>query len=198
MPGIKITLVAFDSRSAQVAQDGADRIRDVEYHFGDICEVDATHFVSPANSYGFMDGGIDQRFRNYYDPTDIQFLVRERIKKHWNGYLPVGAADAVELPKADDRPHLIVAPTMPAPMVVAETPNAYLATKAALYVARNVSFRAPVHLAIPAMCNGVGQMPARRCWAQIRLAINEHRDGRPLMHVSTAEARAFVQTLGRL
>ena len=84
------------------------------------------------------------------------------------------------------------------PMAVEDTPNAYLATKAALYVARNVSYRAPVRLAIPAMCNGVGRMPARRCWAQVRVAIKEHRDGRALMHVSTAEAKAFIKTLTRL
>jgi O-acetyl-ADP-ribose deacetylase (regulator of RNase III) len=76
--------------------------------------------VSPANSYGFMDGGIDAAYLAYFGPG-IQTAVQSAIARRPEGYLPVGAAVAV---KTGDGPipYLIAAPTMETP---GEVPASY-------------------------------------------------------------------------
>ena len=50
--------------------------------------------VSPANSYGFMDGGIDAVYLKFFG-LRIQSAVQEAIARRPNGMLPVGACIVV-------------------------------------------------------------------------------------------------------
>src|SRR5262249_51293856 len=95
----------------------------VEVRQGGLCEVPADASVSPANSFGMMDGGIDWDLRERFG-YEIEDAVRDRIAA-WGGLLPVGEAIVVETGD-DEVPYLISAPTMEVPMVVRGTRNAYL------------------------------------------------------------------------
>lgn len=89
---------------------------DVEVCCADLLDV-ATHcVVSPANSYGFMDGGIDADYCRFFGPS-IQNTVHEAILRRPEGFLPVGAALAVITNHARI-PYMIVAPTMEVPETV--------------------------------------------------------------------------------
>ena len=77
---------------------------------GSILDAECDAVVSPANSYGFMDGGLDAVYMDYFS-CDIQMRVRRQIYEYHSGELIVGCADIVE---TDDKkiPFLIAAPTM--------------------------------------------------------------------------------------
>ena len=97
---------------------------------GDPIDVRADAVVSPANSFGFMDGGIDAVFTYQLGPQ-VQTAVQSQIARDWAGELPVGQALIVSTGRAEI-PFCISAPTMRSPSVVANTVNAYLALRAAL------------------------------------------------------------------
>jgi len=108
--------------------------------------------VSPANSYGFMDGGIDAAYRAFFGAS-IESAVREAVDRRPEGHLPVGAALLVPT-KHSRVPYMIVAPTMVTPEAV-ESRNVYRAMRAILRVAlREKSVVADVYC--PGLGSGVG------------------------------------------
>ena len=134
---------------------------------GDIFQQPADVIVSPANSYGFMDGGIDAVYTRRWG-VQVQELLQRRIQRIYDGELPVG--QAIVVPTGDTEfPLLISAPTMTIPMDVSETANAYLAFRAviqsALYQQRiGQSLKSIV---CPGLGTGVGGMEFDRCAKQM-------------------------------
>jgi O-acetyl-ADP-ribose deacetylase (regulator of RNase III) len=123
---------------------------------------DGTVYVSPANSLGFMDGGIDAVYTEMF--PGVQRAVQRRIRElgHRTAlgryYLSVGSALLVPCqgPSA-----LITAPTMFLPHDVSGTRNAYYALVAALslFLKHARLTREPWKtLVCPAMCCGYGKM----------------------------------------
>ena len=136
---------------------------------GDAPTADA--IVSPANSFGFMDGGIDAVYAQRFGPEMCQRL-RTLIKAAWDGEMPVGCAAIVE---AGDRviPYVVSAPTMRVPMDVSETVNAYLAFRAALIAVREANRRKPgmiKSVLCPGLCTFYGQMSPDKSARQMRFA----------------------------
>ena len=82
----------------------------VEIRLGDLMDVYADAYVSPANSQGWMDGGIDSELRARFMANDIETRVQTAIAKFGNA-LPVGHALILET-EDEDVPYLVVAPTM--------------------------------------------------------------------------------------
>ncbi|AEF86163.1 appr-1-p processing domain protein [Treponema primitia ZAS-2] len=103
---------------------------DVEVSCGNIFDAKADAIVSPANSFGFMDGGIDLVYSHYFG-WDLQKKLQKTIQKDYYGELPVGSALVIKT-KNKDVKYLISAPTMRLPEDVSKTINAYLAFRAAL------------------------------------------------------------------
>src|SRR5690348_11802476 len=74
--------------------------------------------VSPASSFGIMDGGLDAAIRDTLG-FSVQKRVQRVIVENYHGELPVGCAEVVAT--GDDRwPVLVVAPTMRIPENVAQ------------------------------------------------------------------------------
>jgi len=148
----------------------------VQVSTGDIFKLDADAIVSPANSYGYMDGGIDYVYSVYFG-WDLQERLQQKIKRDFNGLLPVGQATIV--PTNNEKiPYLISAPTMTVPTDVSETINAFLAFKASLEVvskhnekcAIDDSLRRINSILCPGLGTMVGLMPAFRCAFQMKQA----------------------------
>jgi O-acetyl-ADP-ribose deacetylase (regulator of RNase III) len=133
---------------------------------GSIFEIEANALVSPANGFGFMDGGLDAKLRAYFGHA-IEDKVRHRITTEFHGELPVGLATIVESGHAQ-YPYLVCAPTMRYPADVSRTINAYLAMKALLSVA--VAYPLPLRLAVPGLCSSTGGMPPGQVARQMRIA----------------------------
>ena len=100
---------------------------------GDIFACDAQCYVSPANSFGFMDGGIDWAYSRRFG-FQVEQKLQRKLREEFDGELLVGQATMVET--GDSKvPYLISAPTMRIPTVLAKrTVNPYLAARAALLI----------------------------------------------------------------
>lgn len=165
---------------------GVDAVRPA---VGDVMGEPVDAVVSPANCFGFMDGGVD---RVYVDRLGwhVQDRVREVIRRDWDGELPVGLAVVVETgsPLA---PYLVAAPTLRAPVRVADTLNAYLAFRAVLRAVRRVNDAHPGAIrsvACPGLATGTGEMPENVCAKQMRAAWDEVEGGQPFTPAGVNDA----------
>ena len=179
---MRIILSAVDDRLADAWEAHCGDLDCVEIHRGNILNLNVDSVVSPANSYGFMDGGIDQVFSNYFG-WNIQNRLQEKIRANHNGELLVGNAEIVET--GDSRiEYLIAAPTMRVPMVLSDTVHPYLAARAALLLVKCGTFSSGdlvgerifdvvKSIAFPGLGTGVGRVPPETCALQVRAAL-EH------------------------
>jgi len=96
----------------------------------DICIAECNAVVSPANSFGFMDGGLDRALSERFG-WQLQERLQKIIAKRPLGELLVGEALTVDTGNRSIS-WLICAPTMRVPMKLRQSINAYLAMKAIL------------------------------------------------------------------
>jgi O-acetyl-ADP-ribose deacetylase (regulator of RNase III) len=164
-------------RAWRAAFDDRD---DVEVFEDDYFARPAGAMVSPANSFGIMDGGLDAAIRDVLGFPVQQRVQRVIVEQH-HGELPVGSAEIVD---TDDArwPNLVIAPTMRVPEVIGQTLNAYLAFRAALLACKRAGIESVVCCGLG---TGIGAMEPQRAAVQMRMA---------LLHV-TAPARipSFAQ-----
>ena len=145
---------------------------------GSIFDVQCDAIVSPANSFGFMDGGIDMAISNFFG-WHIQDRLQHIIQTKHHGELLVGVADIV---KTDNEqiPYIISAPTMRIPMILRDTPNVYLAIRGLLLLVKYGFFEdgSPIidkviTIAIPGMGTGIGEVAPKIFARQMKKAIEE-------------------------
>lgn len=97
----------------------------------DLKDIDA--LVSPANSFGFMDGGIDQAYTDYFG-KQLQEAVQNELAVNYGGELLVGNSFHINT-NNEKFPHMIISPTMRVPEELAGTINVYLAMRATIKTA---------------------------------------------------------------
>jgi len=156
---------------------------------GDPAEAGAVALVSPANSFGFMDGGIDLAYLKRFGAAlerDVRAEIQARTRF---GELLVGQATAVRIPEAAGLTRiLIVAPTMRVPLRITDPVDIYLATRAAVRCALDHELSS---LAMPGMGTGCGEVPpsiaAQAMMAGIRDSI---RGGAPRPKTTEEASRA--------
>lgn len=138
---------------------------------GDLTSVSCDAIVSPANSFGFMDGGVDYAISMRLG-WELQFDLQKKIKNLPEGELIVGKAMVIET--GDELiPFLVSAPTMRVPMSfnISTSINAYLAMKAALIETKN--HPKIEYVAVPGFCTGVGKMQTQIAARQMYQAYKE-------------------------
>lgn len=132
-------------------------------------------FVSPANSFGFMNGGIDAVYMQMF--PGVEDRVRKAI---WNetkfNELLVGDALTVAATMDEKDVWLIAAPTMRTPSVITDPSAVYLATRAAIREASNLHMD---HVMIPGMGTGVGAVHPILAARNMALGIKHGLDGDP-------------------
>ena len=179
---MKIALCALDDALFRAWEEAFADVEDARIVRGSILDQRADAIVSPANSFGYMDGGLDLVYSEFFG-WDLEARVRERVLADHLGELPVGQAIVVPTDHARFR-WLISAPTMRVPANVAETANAMLAFRAVLAAAAAHNAAHPSDpigsIAVPGLCTGEGRMPPERCARQMRyawrVAIEGHRE----------------------
>ncbi|RZK24649.1 MAG: phage tail protein [Hymenobacter sp.] len=150
-------------------------VAEVTVSLGSIFDHPADALVSPANSFGYMNGGLDfaiSKHLGWHLEKDLQQLIRTK----YYGELLVGQADI--LPTGSARfPYLIAAPTMRTPMTITRGPNVYQAMKAILVLLRYGKLATGElvstevrRVAIPGLGTGIGQVRPLVCARQMRLA----------------------------
>ena len=132
---------------------------EVEVRLGDLLDVEADFYVSPANSHGWIDGGLDLELRARFTAGDIETRVQAAIAER-GGLLPVGQALIVET-HDDEVPYLVVAPTMKVPGYVGTSSHAHQAMAAVLEALTKfnaLSGEIITSVAVPGLCTEVGGM----------------------------------------
>ena len=145
---------------------------EVEVFTGDYFQQSADAIVSPANSFGIMDGGLDLAIRNelgFQIETDIQ----EVILNKYHGEMPIGSAEIINT-NHNKWSYMIAAPTMRTPENVAFTLNAYIAFRAILIAINSFNESNPKRAIKSLICSGlgtgIGAMEPVKCAAQMRAA----------------------------
>ena len=153
---MKIILSGLSSKLLDAWTEFFSNEKDVKIVEGDITKVICDAIVSPANSFGFMDGGLDYALSERFG-WDLEKKLQQQIKELPEGELLVGQAILMDTGD-NDIPFLISAPTMriPTNFNIDTSINAYLAMKAILIKAKSDSRIMTV--AIPGLCTGVGRM----------------------------------------
>jgi O-acetyl-ADP-ribose deacetylase (regulator of RNase III) len=167
--------VSLCDRNPEVARALGGNFHDVggvEVLEGDLLDLECDALVSPANSFTYMDGGIDQHIDRFYE-GQAQRAALARIAERFYGELPVGVATIIEM--ASRRfPFLIVAPTMRVPGDdLSGTINVYLAMRAALAAVLDHNLggtRRIGSVAVPGLGTGVGGMAPEESAVQMRAA----------------------------
>ena len=156
----------------QAIKDYFDELPDVEIipgRFEQLAEFDC--MVSPANSFGLMDGGVDYAIIRFFG-HDLMQRVQQHIIEEFRGEQPVGTSFIIETnhPK---RPFLAHTPTMRVPMKIAHTDNVYKAMWALLLAVHHHNKRSEQKInsiACPGLGTGTGHVPYRQAARQMSLA----------------------------
>ncbi|MBT7411786.1 MAG: Appr-1-p processing protein [Candidatus Thioglobus sp.] len=148
----------------------------VSTYQGSIFEVECDALVSPANSFGFMDGSLDFAISEFFG-WHVQDRLQEAIKSKHSGELLVGQVEIVPTDHASI-PYVISAPTMRVPLDIRGTANPYLAIRGVLLAVKNGVFKdgTPVKdriktIAFPGMGTGVGQVSPNVFAKQMKQAV---------------------------
>ena len=179
---MKIVLAAVEDDLADAWERHCGDLPGVSVHRGSILDLSVDAVVSPANSFGFMDGGIDHLYSHHFG-WEVQDRLQELIRTRHHGELLVGAAEIVETGNLRI-PFVIAAPTMRVPMVLARhgqpVPGGPRGAAARQARRRPVGALAgePVSAAVqsvafPGLGTGVGRVGPNTCAHQVRAAIEE-------------------------
>ncbi|MFL6142774.1 MAG: macro domain-containing protein [Labedaea sp.] len=176
---LKLVLCAVSEPLANAWDAAVDGRAAVRVHRGSVLDVRAQAVVSPANSYGWMRGGIDAVYAKAFPA--IEQHVRSAVLAYHGGELPVG--EALIVPTGAPAPEwLISAPTMrePGELLPPDTVHPYLAARAVLRLWRDGTLDdgEPVRnavrtIALPGMGTGVGGVSPQTCARQVIAAWDE-------------------------
>jgi O-acetyl-ADP-ribose deacetylase (regulator of RNase III) len=147
----------------------------------DVREITKTYnvtvIVSPANSIGFMDGGIDIFYMQLF--PGIQDRVQNRIKSFditthlGRYYLPIGSAVLVNT-NDETCPLLACVPTMFLPDDIRGLDNVYWGIRGLLRLLDTSITIGDILVAIPCMGTGVGKLSGETSAKQVNDAIIDH------------------------
>ncbi|MEV0677114.1 macro domain-containing protein [Actinosynnema sp. NPDC050436] len=175
----RLVLCAVDEPLATAWAGVAAGRGGVEVHRGSVLDIVAEAVVSPANSSGWMRGGIDAVYARAFPLVEAH--VRSGILALHGGELPVG--EALVVPTGEVQPEwLISAPTMrrPGELLPSDTVHPYLAARAVLRLWRDGRLedgrplRGVVRtIAMPGLGTGVGGVAPETCARQVAAAWDE-------------------------
>ncbi len=186
-----IRLILVDPKPAlctawQKAFDELSNVEIVTGYFEDLPAYDC--LVSPANSFGLMDGGVDAAITRYFG-EQLMRRVQDRILDEFLGEQPVGTSIIVETGHTE-HPYLAHSPTMRVPMEISRTDNVYLAMWAMLLSVRRhnrVSAQRISTIACPGLGTGYGKVPYPEAAWQMALAYHNFLNPPPSSnwHIAT-------------
>jgi O-acetyl-ADP-ribose deacetylase (regulator of RNase III) len=179
---LKIILSAVEKELYNAWKIFTEDLPDVEIYHGSILDLSVDAVVSPANSYGFMDGGIDLLYSHRLG-WHVQERLQKIIKQKHYGELLIGQAEIVET-DVEQIPFVIAAPTMRVPMILKDTVNPYLAARAVFLLIKYGTFfdgnykGEPINkfvqsVAFPGLATGVGRVGFNTCAKQMQKAIED-------------------------
>lgn len=164
-PLLKVVLTDVNAKVVQAWQAAFADTPEVEIHEGSILTRHVDAWVSPTNSRGLMDGGVDAVIKRHLG-AGIQLRVQRAIRDQFGGSLPVGSAVCV--PSGATNPKFLIStPTMEqSGQNVSETLNVALACAAAFQAVHVRNAQSPGSIrsvALVGLGAATGRVPARVC-----------------------------------
>ena len=130
-------------------------VKDVEIVCDDFARFMNTHeiecVVSPANSYGLMDGGYDLAITNYFG-EDLPKKVQKYLVENLFGEQPVGTSIIVDI---NEKQKLIHTPTMRIPSHIKDPMVVYNCTRTCFMLAIKNNIKSIVIPAFGGACGNV-------------------------------------------
>jgi O-acetyl-ADP-ribose deacetylase (regulator of RNase III) len=176
---LELVLCAVDEPLARAWEAQLQGRPGIRVHHGSVLDVPVQAVVSPANSFGWMRGGIDAVYAEAF--PNVEQTVRSGVLAFHGGELPVG--EALIVPTGVPAPAwLISAPTMRSPgeLLPADTVHPYLAARGVFRLWRNglldegVLIRQVVRsIGLPGLGTGVGGVSPETCARQVLAAWDE-------------------------
>lgn len=150
--------------------------------FEEIEEYDC--MVSPANSFGMMDGGIDLAIIRYFG-KELENRIQKQIITYYGGEQPVGTSFIMET-NHPTHPFLVHAPTMRIPQDINGTLNVYYAMKSLLFTIKihNETRDQKIKSVLcPGLGTYIGKMPPEKAVKQMVLAYQHFLEPVKNIHV---------------
>lgn len=179
---MKIILTAVENSLYEAWKTFCGDLPNVEVFHGSILDLSVDAVVSPANSYGFMDGGIDLLYSHRFG-WEVQEKLQKIIREKHHGELLIGQAEIVETDNLEI-PFVISAPTMRVPMILKDSINPYLAARAVFLLIKHSIFfdgnfkgrkinEVVQSVAFPGLATGIGRIGFNTCAKQMQKAIED-------------------------
>jgi O-acetyl-ADP-ribose deacetylase (regulator of RNase III) len=189
-----VVLLAVTREMYTAFRDRFDKWENVEVYYGrfeSLSQVDC--LVSPANSFGLMDGGMDQLIIDYFG-KDLENRVQQHIIDNFMGEQPVGTSFTIET-YHNSIPFLAHTPTMRLPRDISRTMNVFFAMKATLNsIEKNPNIKT---IAIPALGAGTGNVHPTEVARQMEKAYEYFMLRPKKIDVQLAYDRSVISEGGR-
>lgn len=171
---IKLILVDVNKEIYNQFKEQFADLEQIEIHHKPFQELEAFDcIVSPANSFGLMNGGLDKYLVEFFG-KELEERVQQYIFENYAGEQPIGSSFIIET-NHPDHPFLAHTPTMRVPMNISGTDHPYAAMKAMLLAIKRHNQVSEQKIRT-VVCSGLGTMiggfPASLAVAQMRLAYN--------------------------
>jgi O-acetyl-ADP-ribose deacetylase (regulator of RNase III) len=162
---VKVILVDVNPKMVKAWRATFEENPEVDIVEGSMLAQNATAWVSPTNSRGSMDGGLDAIIKNYLG-VHIEKRLQQEIVRVYGQLLPVGHATCVPTGLAMPR-FLISTPTMVASnQDISDTMNVALACAAAFQAVHMQNARDPdsiTSVVLPGLGANTGKVPVEIC-----------------------------------
>ncbi|MGV9273872.1 ADP-ribosyltransferase domain-containing protein [Streptomyces griseosporeus] len=165
LPALRVVLTDVNESVVEAWRAAFADTPGIEIRKGSILDEDVDAWVTPTNSRGRMDGGVDAVIKRYLG-SGIQVRVQRAIRDRFAGSMPVGSAVCVPSGATVPR-YLISTPTMVrSSQNVSATLNVALACAAAFQAIHRQNRKKPGSIrsvALVGLGAQTGQVPARVC-----------------------------------
>jgi O-acetyl-ADP-ribose deacetylase (regulator of RNase III) len=162
---VRVVLVDINPKMIQAWRDTFEENPEVEIVQGSMLAQNVDAFVTPTNSRGSMDGGLDAVLKKHFGAV-IENRVQQAIGRLYSGQMPVGHATCV--PTQLQKPAwLISTPTMVSSSEdISDSMNVALACAAAFQAVHIQNMSQPGSIesvALPGLGANTGRVPAEIC-----------------------------------
>lgn len=162
---VKVVLVDINPKMIKAWRETFEECPEVDIVQGSMLEQPVSAWVTPTNSLGRMDGGLDLVIKNHLGQK-VESTLQSEIKSRYGGKLPIG--HAVCQPTGRLQPgFLISTPTMVGSSEdVSDTMNVALACAAAFQAVNMQNERQPGSIrsvALPGLGANTGRVPVEIC-----------------------------------
>jgi O-acetyl-ADP-ribose deacetylase (regulator of RNase III) len=165
MQQVKFVLVDINPKMVSAFRETFEENPEIAIVQGSMLEQKVSAWVSPTNSFGNMDGGLDAVIKNHLGGK-VQQALKQEIATRYGSTLPVGHATCVQTGRPVPR-FLISTPTMvKSSEDISDSLNVALACAAALQAVHMQNAKEPgsiTSVALPGLGANTGRVPVEIC-----------------------------------